>query len=867
MTVFSTGLPALDQVLQGIRPGDNIAWQVDEVRDYIPFIDSFVGHAIACHEPVIYFRFAHDKPPIANAPGLIVETLEGLKGFEQFMTRIHERVTREGKGRHYIFDFMSDLNFGCFSDRMVGNFFKLTGAYLHEMQSVAYFPVLRNHHCYHATQPITETTQILLDVHRTRDRLYIQPQKVVGRFSPTLFLLHEWQGEHFAPVKESGHITEVLNSRTWPGLPSASYRLIGNWDKQFMRGEEMLIAQRRGEVSNEQAAVMLDQLINLSISGEERVQALVRKYFTLTDLIQIWKRMIGSGQIGGKSLGMLLARAILRKRLPAAWEQLEPHDSFYIGSDVFYTYLIENDCWWDRMAQTQQEEFSEGIERTREKLLSGEFPQYLVERFRDMLKYFGQSPIIVRSSSLLEDNFGNAFAGKYESVFCASQGTLTERLTEFLSAVRIIYASTMSAEALNYRLKRGVLDKDEQMALLVQRVSGAPHGHYFFPQMAGVAFSYNSYAWNQRIDPNAGVMRIVFGLGTRAVDRADDDYTRVVALNATELRPEASFDEVRRYTQRRLDLIDLASNQFDNAHFLDVSPLCDDLPIDIFAVKDRMLEKYYEERGQTTGNCWILTFDNLLSNTYFHHDIRHILGALRDAYKTEIDIEFTANFQPDGSYRINLLQCRPLQVKADEETMSALPEISREQIVLDAHGGVVGHSRAIKLDWVVFVVPAVYGKLGERERYDVARLIGNICQHPRLATQKQIALIGPGRWGTGTASLGIPVSFGEINTASVFCELDSMHEGLVPDLSLGTHFFNEMVEMNILYVAYFGAREGNRFDPDFLLEEPNQLGALLPEQGAWEAAIRVVDANALSSGKRLFLHADSPGQRAVLYHL
>ena len=79
MTVFSTGLPALDQVLQGIRPGDNIAWQVDEVRDYIPFIDSFVGHAIACHEPVIYFRFAHDKPPIANAPGLIVETLEGLK--------------------------------------------------------------------------------------------------------------------------------------------------------------------------------------------------------------------------------------------------------------------------------------------------------------------------------------------------------------------------------------------------------------------------------------------------------------------------------------------------------------------------------------------------------------------------------------------------------------------------------------------------------------------------------------------------------------------------------------------------------------------------------------------------------------------
>ncbi len=867
MSVFSTGLPALDQVLQGIHPGDNIVWQVDEPRDFAPFIDAFIANARNHGEPVIYFRFSTTRLPLSNAPGLLTEPVDALEGFEQFMTRLHARITDEGKGRRYVFDFLSDLNFGCFSDRMVGNFFKLTASYLHQMESVAYFPVLRDHHCYHATQPIADTTQILLDVHRARDCLYIQPQKVAERFSPTLFLLHEWRGEQFTPVKESGHITEVLNSHSWPGLPSASYRRIGDWDKHFMRAEEMLIAQRRGEVTVEQTAVMLDQLVSLSISGEERIQALFRKYFSLTDLIQIWKRMIGSGQIGGKALGMLLARAILRKRLPATWELLEPHDSFYIGSDVFYTYLIDNDCWWDRMKQTRADDFLDGIDQTREKILTGEFPDSLVERFKDMLKYFGQSPIIVRSSSLLEDNFGNAFAGKYESVFCASQGTLTDRLTEFLSAIRVIYASTMSAEALAYRRKRGVLDQDEQMALLVQRVSGAPHGHYFFPQMAGVAFSYNSYAWNQRIDPKAGVLRIVFGLGTRAVDRADDDYTRVVALNAPELRPEANFDEVRRYTQRRLDLLDLTSNRFDNAHFLDVSQYCDDIPIDTFAVKDRTLEKYYEERGVATGNCWILTFDNLLTNTNFNHDIRQILGALRDTYKTEIDIEFAANFQPDGSYRINLLQCRPLQVKADGEAMAALPAIPREQIVLDACGGVVGHSRAIKLDWLVYVTPSVYGKLGERDRYDIARLIGRICQHEKLATHKKIMLIGPGRWGTGTASLGIPVSFGEISTASVFCELDSMHEGLVPDLSLGTHFFNEMVEMNILYMAFFGGRQGNQFDQTLLLSEPNCLIELIPESAGWDAAVRVIDANALTSGNRLFLHADSPGQRAVLYRL
>ena len=162
-----------------------------------------------------------------------------------------------------------------------------------------------------------------------------------------------------------------------------------------------------------------------------------------------------------------------------------------------------------------------------------------------MLDYFGQSPIIVRSSSLLEDNYGNAFAGKYESVFCANQGPHAKRLQDFLSAVKTVYASTMSEKALRYRAQRGLLDRDEQMSLLVQRVSGGCYGSLFFPQIAGVGLSRNPYVWSECIDPAAGVVRLVFGLGTRAVDRSDDDYTRIVALNAPERRPESDFDEVR----------------------------------------------------------------------------------------------------------------------------------------------------------------------------------------------------------------------------------------------------------------------------------------------------------------------------------
>ena len=198
------------------------------------------------------------------------------------------------------------------------------------------------------------------------------------------------------------------------------------------------------------------------------------------------ERMVGTGLIGGKTLGMLLGRAILRKA-GASWsERLESHDSFFVGSDVFYTYLVQNGCWWLRRRHKDFEVVLQRAEEARQKILAGSFPDYIQQQFLEMLEYFGQSPLIVRSSSLLEDNYGNAFSGKYESVFLANQGTPQERLQALMRAVRTVYASAMSEEGLNYRLHHRLLDRDEQMALLVQRVSGEQHGSLFFPQTAGV---------------------------------------------------------------------------------------------------------------------------------------------------------------------------------------------------------------------------------------------------------------------------------------------------------------------------------------------------------------------------------------------
>ncbi|MHC4511163.1 MAG: PEP/pyruvate-binding domain-containing protein [Planctomycetota bacterium] len=540
----STGLPGLDRILHGIRPGDNIVWQVDSIDDYAPFVEPLLKSAKARAQELVYFRFARHEELVRRDSGARIYQLDPEAGFEIFIARIHEVIRRTGRGSYYVFDSLSELARECYSERMLGNFFRLTCPYLSTLEAVAYFAVLRHYHSYHAALPIEETTQLLLGVYRHKEKVYVHPLKVHERHSSTMFMLHVWDNDEFIPVTESAMISDVLTLAPWPGLQSASYRMVGMWDRRFMQAEELLDSYERGECSGETVDKVFHRQLRQLISRDERILRLAQKYLSLSEIIHLWKRLIGSGLVGGKAVGMLLARAILAKSDPRWAELLESHDSFFIGSDIFYSFLVENDCWRIRQNQKDPATLLDGAEEARRRILQGNFPDYIIARFSDMLDYFGQSPIIVRSSSLLEDNFGNSFSGKYESVFCASQGTQQDRLAEFLNAVRFIYASSMSEDALLYRAERNVLERDEQMALLVQRVSGKPYGSLFFPQLAGVGLSYNPYVWDENIDPEAGILRVVFGLGTRAVNRSDDDYTRVVALNAPSIRPETGFDRV-----------------------------------------------------------------------------------------------------------------------------------------------------------------------------------------------------------------------------------------------------------------------------------------------------------------------------------
>ena len=857
---MTTGVRGLDGLLKGVLPGDNIVWQVDAIEDYLAFATPYCQAARNSGRRLIYFRFAKHEPLLPRDFGAEIHHLSPEDGFESLIADIHRVIEAAGRGTFYVFDCLSDLAVDWYSDQMLGNFFMLTCPYLYDLETVTYFGLLRNRHSSRATGAISETTQLLLDVYRHDGTLYVRPLKVQHRYSPTMDMLHVWKEEEFEPVTSSAVVSEVLTSGRWGGALDSEIGS-GSWRRAFIHAEELLESIRRGEAQPEAAAPLLDRLLRMLISREEGMLELVQRYLTLEDIVRIRKRMIGTGLIGGKSLGMLLARAILSQESERPAEIFEAHDSFFIGSDVFYTYLVRNGVWWVRQNQRNPETFLDGAEQARQNILTGRLPDYIVKQIENMLDYFGQSPIIVRSSSLLEDNFGNSFAGKYESVFCANQGSHEKRLDDFLAAVRTIYASAMSEKALRYRAQRRLLDRDEQMALLVMRVSGGMHGRDFLPDMAGVGLSFNPYAWSEYIEPKAGVVRLVFGLGTRAVDRSDDDYTRIVALNAPNRRPEANFDEVRDHAQQRVDYLDLEANQLVSGHFTDLVTAHPGLPLEMVASRDAS-----EAGRRRSPPAWVLTFDRVLAETRFVEDMREILATLQNAYTRPVDIEFTANFLGSGEYKINLLQCRTLQVKGTEAAALPSVKIEEDARIIEARGAVIGRSRLIDVDLFIYVVPEVYGHLPIQQRHEVARLIGEINHATASRGAGTIMLLGPGRWGTSSPSLGIPVSFVDINRVSALCEIVAMREDLVPDVSLGTHFLSELVEMDMLYLALFPKQGDNYIRSEFFEESPNVLLDLVPSAEKWQDGVKVIDPrNSMGDGAPAKLSADAVEQKVICY--
>ena len=854
----STGWKSLDTIIDHLRKGDNVVWQVDSIDDYQRVVTPFVNHAVAENQRVVYLRFGRHTPLVEEKANITVYPLKTENSFESFSTKIHSIITREGRDVFYVFDSLSDLLHLWATDSMISDFFFITCPYLFELNTIAYFALMRNSHSFKSIARIRETTQILIDLYNIQGKICIHPIKVQHRYSPTMFFPHIKEKDELAPVINSVEATQLFSHLARTDFTTGAHRHLDYWDRLFMQARQLLDSGAGPEERRD----MVQQLSRLMLTRNQRLLSLIQEYFSLEDLLRIKERLIGTGFIGGKSVGMLLSRNILTAEKDFDWSAvLEQHDSFYIGSDVFYSYIVQNGWWPTFMAHKTREGYLANARELKSRMTEGVFPEEIVEQFKRMLEYFGQSPIIVRSSSLLEDAFGSAFAGKYESFFRVNQESPEKRYESFEEAVRLIYASTMSEDALNYRLQRGLDQTDEQMALLVQRVSGAYHKSYFFPELAGVGLSRNPFVWKKGMKAEEGMIRLVFGLGTRAVNRVENDYPRIVAVDDPLVKPLISMSDIRKFSQHFVDLLNLEKNQIET---ISLERLLEkEVPknLDLIGIRDMDAAQQLRDLGRPAKDYWVLTFDPFLTETPFIGTMKKMLGKLEQIYRNPVDVEFTVNFNLKGDLQINLLQCRPFQSMGYDREEHIPINIPEEKTVIRVDGNFMGGNISQTISRTILVDPEAYVTLSVSERYSVARLIGRLNKMTPDRDRVPTLLLGPGRWGTHSPSMGVPVNFSEINHVAVIAEISYQSGSLIPDLSFGTHFFHDLIETGIFYIAVYPENPDVVFNLNWIRSQPNLLDSLVPEANRFSRVVKVAD----TTKAGLKIQSDVMNQRVICY--
>ncbi len=592
------------------------------------------------------------------------------------------------------------------------------------------------------------------------------------------------------------------------------------------------------------------------------------------------------GKLGGKAAGMLLAHCILRGREVARsqvasvsadeamgaangvdWNLLSEiriPRTWHIASDAVLDFIAYNDLE-DTLHQKYKtiDEVRRDYPNIIRLFKNSSFPPSLVHGMSAALDDFDGVPIIIRSSSLLEDRVGTAFSGKYKSLFLANQGSKKECLKALLDAVSEIYASMFGPDPIEYRAERGVLEFDEQMGILIQEVVGTQNGKYFFPAFAGVAFSKNEFRWSPRITRDDGLVRLVPGLGTRAVDRTGDDYPVLIVPGQPELRVNVAVDEIVRYSPSKMDVINLETNTFETVEvdrmLKELEGRYKGLPLVFSVLKDGRLVKPVSILLDPEKERIFPTFDEVRSDRKFLPQLKGLLKVLENTLQTPVDVEFAH----DGDH-LYLLQCRP-QSQAELAPPAPIPQdVPAEDIIFTADK-FVSNGRVEDITHLVYVNPERYGELATREKMKaVGRAIGKLN---KILPRKKFILMGPGRWGSrGDIKLGVSVTYADINNTAMLIEIARKKGSYVPDVSFGTHFFQDLVEAGIGYLPLYPDDEGIRFGDRFLLGAENILGELLPKFAELSDVVRVIDTAKVTDGRivKILLNADLDKAMACL---
>jgi hypothetical protein len=670
-------------------------------------------------------------------------------------------------------------------------------------------------------------------------------------------------------------VADVLGARNKQDVLLSFNPELAPWDMLFSQAAEFETAdaplQRQTRHHLQEIIAVLTKGM---LSDQLTFVGLARRFFKVEDLRAIAERRIGTGKIGGKAAGMRLAWRITQSHDADDPIDLGPRivmpESWHIAADLYYEFVEENDFYgFLNQKYKDLDVIRAEYPAYRERYDNAALPRHVVQRLSDILDQAGDGPLIVRSSSLLEDNFGTSFAGKYETHFCASQGGRRARLEELCNAVRLVYASVLNPDALAYRKQMHLIDYDERMAVLIQKVAGTEHHGKFYPQIAGVGFSHNPYRWTPQIDRSGGFLRIVWGLGTRAVDRVAGDHPRMVALSHPTLRPERTPAEIQRYSQHAIDCIDLEKKRvctypvrdmirFDTPGLRYIASVMEGGDLRPIHLMDPRIPK----------ENYVITLDGLLRNARFVSIMRTLLRKLEKAYECPVDTEFTIELVPgeELDFRIHLLQCRPqAKGRPAKEGETFLPRDVPNDNIVFASSRTVCSGRVENIRYVVFVDPERYARIeSASERKRIAQTVGRLNE--RLKGNAFI-FVGPGRWGSSNPELGVPVSYADIFNADALVEVPMAIQDEEPEASYGTHFFQDLIEAEIFPVAVYPGKDDDRIDFAFFRNAPNALAFLCPDLADMAPLVMVIDVPSYRGGQVLELAMDSEGKEAMVAYL
>ena len=579
---------------------------------------------------------------------------------------------------------------------------------------------------------------------------------------------------------------------------------------------------------------------------------IAKDHVTINDFAHLVKSIIGSpesrGKLGGKSTGLFLSSHIVwsSSEQSKLLGEIKVPRTWYITSDTFPDFIRYNNLE-DVYSRKYREigQVRQDYPHTVRVFKHSVFPAEIVTRLAEVLDDLEDRPLIVRSSSLLEDRTGSVFSGKYKSLFLANQGTKKERLAALQDAVAEVYASIFNPDAIEYRAERGLLDVHEEMAIMLQEVVGKKVGKYFLPAFSGVAFSRNELRWSPRLKREDGLLRMVPGLGTRAVDRLTDDYPILIAPGQPGLKANVTPEEVDRYSPKKMDVINLEANVFETVSVKDFLRECgNDYPQARRIVSISTGDGIHKPGGLGPNfqkDDLVVTFEGLVSETPFVTQIKALLTLLEQSMGRPVDIEFAS----DGA-ELFLLQCRP-QSYSGEAAPAPIPRNIPPDKILFSANRYIHNGRVSNLTHIVYVDPESYNNLDDLDQLKaVGRAVGQLN---KLLPKKRFMLMGPGRWGSrGDIKLGVSVTYSDINNTAILIEIARQKGNYVPELSFGTHFFQDLVEAQIHYLPLYPDESENRFDGLFFTRSKNLLPELLPELADLRETVRVIDVTKVAAG-------------------